>query len=920
MRDHALSLIRLVLVAGLMSGCSGDDSELPLSVGRTAYERTGGNPSVVLVTVDTTRADHLSMYGADFARTPNLHALAHQGVTFDRAYAVTPITLPSHTSILTGLYPPQHGVRNNGIHRAGAELSTLAERFADRGYATAAFVSAAVLERRYGLDQGFEVYDDDLSAGLLRFERMVPDRPASATVDAALAWLQARDDQRPVFLWVHLYDPHAVYAPPQPFAEEFRERPYDGEIAFMDQELGRLFAHALVADSDRTVLTVIGDHGESLGQHGENTHALLAYDSTLHVPWILRAPGLTGKVHVSPPVSQVDLAPTLLDLAGLPHDNGFAGASLVPLLESRPMGWWQRTLYGETWLPFYTYGWAKLQTIRVGGWKYIDAPTPELFDLNRDPGELSNLHDHRPDRRDELRRAYEDLVGGWDDLEADAGLANDSEAIERLRALGYLAVDTAVQAADPAERPDPKKMIGIHVLLERSRGLMRDGLPDQAAQVLDRALERDPTNLAAMLDLARAQQATSKLEEARATLERALGLAPTSSTVRLALAGLEIALEEYDGARALLGAILEDDPRHLHARLQLARLDRIAGDLAASRETYRALLADHPEVPQVLVNHARFVDLAGGDADAALARASLAIERDPFFVPARLLAGELEEAAGNFPAALEIYREGLRRHPDEADLHARCGLLAARVGAPGAEDHLREALRLDASDRAEVRTALGALLAEQGRFEDADRQYDRVLESQPNHPGARNNRAIALFQAGRVDEARAEWRSLVQTHPGFADAHNNLAAAAVTLGDWREAERHARRALDLNPALIEAGNNLGISLGRLGQTEEAMEALAETVERAPDYWPAQVNLAELEIEAGQAERAARRLEQVLIRAPRSADAHRLLGRAYAGPLDDIAKARTHFNAFLRHARPDDPNRSGVRQWLTHLED
>jgi choline-sulfatase len=905
--------------AALLTGCGNGEPDV-LSIGRSAYQREGGTPSVVLVTVDTTRADHLSMYGAEFAETPNLHALAHQGVTFDRASAVTPITLPSHTSIHTGLYPPQHGVRNNGIHRADDSLTTLAERFADRGYATAAFVSAAVLERRYGLDQGFHVYDDDLSAGLLRFERMVPDRPASATVDAAMGWLDGVPDDQPVFLWVHLYDPHAVYAPPQPFAERFRERPYDGEIAFMDRELGRLFAHRRVGDTGTTVLTVIGDHGESLGQHGENTHAMLAYEATLHVPWILRAPGLTGKVHVSPPVSQVDLAPTLMDLAGLEPDDAMAGRSLVPLLEAKPMGWWDRATYSETWLPFYTYGWAKLQAVRVGGWKYIDAPEPELYDLLRDPGELSNLVDHRPDQRDELVRAYQTKIQPWEAEQAEADLVNDSEALERLRALGYVAIDHHRADHNDDPRPDPKNMVSLHVRLERARGLLRDGLHAQAAALLAVVLEQDPTNLAALLDLARAHEAGGDAGAARASLETALSLAPSSTTIRLSLASLEASDGHIDRADGLVRAVLTDEPENLEARLQAARLARSRGDTAETRRLLTEILTDHPDVPRVLVTHARLVDLPANRLEKALERSNAALERDPFFVPARLLVGELQVRKGLFDDALETYREGLRRRPDDPELHARLGLLASRVGAPGAEAHLREALRLDASQTAEIRTALGALLAEQGRSEDAERQYERVLATDPNHPGTRNNRAIALYRQGQVEEATDEWRALVDAHPDFADAHNNLAAASVSLGRWSAVERHARRALELDPHLIEAANNLGIALGRLGRRSEAAAVFEDTLRRAPDYWPAKVNLAEIDIAAGNIERAVELLESAVAQAPGAPDPHRLLGDLCVGPLNDRSRARKHYNAFLRRASPGDPHRAAVRRQLTNLED
>ena len=243
--------------------------------------------SVLLVTMDTTRPDHLEPYGGPQGATPNLVKLAETGVVFDHAYSVAPITLVAHSSIHTGLYPPQHGVRNNGIHSLRPEVETLAERLHEAGLRTAAFVSAAVLEKRYGLDQGFEVYDDDLSTGRERHPRMVPDRPAEATVKAASAWLDGLKDDERFFLWVHFYDPHAPYSPPPPYRDEYRDDLYQGEIAYLDSWIGKLLGQPQLRQGN-VVTVIVGDHGESLGEHGEQTHALLAYDSTLHVPLLMR--------------------------------------------------------------------------------------------------------------------------------------------------------------------------------------------------------------------------------------------------------------------------------------------------------------------------------------------------------------------------------------------------------------------------------------------------------------------------------------------------------------------------------------------------------------------------------------------------------------------------------------------------------
>ena len=283
----ALFVAALAIIANVLWRSSRSESSPGFDV--TPEERP-----VLLITVDTTRADRLEPYGAEQIATPRLQELADQGIVFDNAASAAPITLPAHTSIMTGLYPFQHGVRNNGLQYVPDDMETLAERLYREGYRTGAFVSAAVLERRYGLDQGFEVYDDDLSTGTNRAERAVADRPGNAVVDSAVSWLDSLGEDENYFAWVHFYDPHAAYSPPPPFRDEYRGRPYDGEIAFMDQQIGRLLDHPRVRGGDKSsapIIVVLGDHGESLGEHGEQTHAILAYDSTLRIPFILKIPG-----------------------------------------------------------------------------------------------------------------------------------------------------------------------------------------------------------------------------------------------------------------------------------------------------------------------------------------------------------------------------------------------------------------------------------------------------------------------------------------------------------------------------------------------------------------------------------------------------------------------------------------------------
>ena len=871
-----------------------------------------GPASLVLVTLDTTRPDRLEPYGADDVETPHLANLADEGILFRNAYSVAPITLVSHTSIVTGLEPPAHGVRNNGIHTVPPEAVTLAERLRKEGWGTAAFVSAAVLDRRYGLDQGFDLYDDDLSQGRERHPRMVADRPAEATVGSALRWLEEdapRD--RPFFLWVHLYDPHAPYSPPAPFRDRYRERPYDGEIAYMDSELGRLLEHPRMRDS---LISVLGDHGESLGEHGEQTHALLAYDSTLRVPWILRIPGGPSG-EVTRPVGQVDLLPTLLDLLQLESpDEELPGRSLLPLLEGdrRPL---DRDLYAETWLPYYTYGWSKLQVLRRGSHKWIDAPTPELYDTSRDPRELSNLREQEPGLAHDLARDLRERLERFPENPS-TELALDGDARERLRSLGYLGV-AATPEPTGGERPDPKELVDLHVRLERARHLMRDRLWTEAVAELRAALERDPGNLAALIDLTTALAEQGLLEDARETAERALELDPDHPRLHLLMADVERRDGRLDRALDLLETAVDLDPRSVEARLQRAALLHRTGSRTEARAALEELLADEPDSASVEVLYARLVELPE-DPEAALERVETALTHDPFHAEAWLLRGEILESRGRTEAARESYREGLKRRPDDPELHARMGLLLARSRAGAeAESHLREAIRLSPVLRPELHVALGGWLAEHGHLREAEGEYDRVLRERPGHPGARNNRAVALYRTGRLEEAERELEALVEEYPEHADALNNLAAVSLDQQQWAEAERRAEAAIARSPEMAEAWNNLGLAREKQGRLEEARKAYERSLSILPDYWAAELNLGLVLTHLDRPGRAAEVLSDLLRRHPALPDAHLALARLYRDELGEPDRAKAHYNAFLRHA-PDHPEAEAARTEVAEL--
>jgi arylsulfatase A-like enzyme/Flp pilus assembly protein TadD len=880
---------------------------------RATTTGTGGRPSLLLITLDTTRWDHLQPYGAENVETPVLAALAREGVVFEQAFAVAPITLPAHTTIHTGLYPPQTGVRNNGIHYVPAEVTTLAERLRARGWRTAAFVSAAVLERRYGLDQGFEVYDDDLSTGRERRPRMVPDRPAEATVTAASRWLDTLPPDDPFFLWVHFYDPHAAYSPPPPYRDQYRGRLYDGEIAYMDAQIGRLLAHSRLSTHPQLVVMTLADHGESLGEHGEQTHAILAYDSTLHIPWIAKLPGAKGGTRVAETVSQIDLVPTLIELCDLEADTSLPGRSLVPLLGDAPRAL-RRAVYGETYLPFYTYGWAKLRVLRRDRWKLIDAPEPELYDLRRDPRELSNQFEREPGAAHDMRRELDQFLTSMGSPEREVALELDTATAERLRSLGYLAVGSG-EVRHESKRPDPKKLIGLHVALERARIHLQDRLYDQAEKQLRSVLRKDPKNLAALIDLVAALEAQGSIDEAVQTVRTALTLDPSYARLHLLYAGLQLRRNRPEESLALIDAALNLDPRYLEARIRKAYVLEQLGREDEVEEVLEAALREGADDPPVNAAYAQLVELRRGDLEAAEQRLRKAVARDPFLVSAWQLLGITLARSGRTTEAVSAYREALRRVPDSEDAHAQLGILLARQGAGAeAESHLREAIRLGPQFRSEVHVALGAWLAEHGRLEEAEQEYAKVLEREPKNAAARNNRAVALYRIGRLSEAEKELQALIREQPDNADAHNNLAAIALQRKDWKRAEGEARAALAANPALVAAWSNLGIALDEQGSYADAERAFHRALEQDPTYWQARNNLATTFRKTGRSKEAAGLFEEVLEQVPTDPEVHLELGDLYFGPLGEPERARAHYNAVLRHA-PEHPRAGDIRERL-----
>jgi choline-sulfatase len=611
------------------------------------------------MTLDTTRADHLGCYGGAGAATPRIDALARGGMRFEHALSPVPLTLPAHASLLSGLVPRHHGVRDNLGFKLDPGVTLLTERLRAAGYTTAAFVSAAVLDRDGGLARGFGTYDDSVRVGDRRaFD--YEERAASQTVDALLPRLDTM--KPPFFLWVHFYDPHAPYVPPEPYASRFKDRPYDGELAFMDAQLGRV-VDTLKRKGTTVYIVLAGDHGESLGEHGEDTHGVFVYQATQHVPLIITGPGIPPGTTAASTVGLVDVAPTLLDLLRLPPLPGADGRSLVPLLHgARPVA---PDYEMETFYPAFSYGWAPLRALAAGPYKYIDAPRPELYELPTDPRETRDVVREKTTRAADLSRNLAERTRG-DSVVVPAQDDAGEERREKLSSLGYVSGSAA-----PERGPlDPKDGVKLLPDLEAARRAVQLGDPRDALDSLTRLLAKNPENVPARLVLGQAQLALGRNDEAVATYRSVTTLAPNNALAWFDLgnawAGKALKDDKaYEEAKRSYEHALALNPRHADTYLNFAALYALRHDPLQARQTLlraRSAQVSDPTIETEL----GVLEVTRKEMAAARDAFSRALALNPRQPEALVGLGQLTYDAGDYASAAAYYERALEVQPAPA--------------------------------------------------------------------------------------------------------------------------------------------------------------------------------------------------------------------------------------------------------------
>jgi arylsulfatase A-like enzyme/Tfp pilus assembly protein PilF len=690
---RALALALLVLAGGV------------LVVGLVRVQRATSRPSVLLVSIDTLRADHVGAYGATHAETPQLDALAQSGVLFEQAFAPVPLTLPSHATLLTGLEPPRHGVRHNGIYRLG-EAETLAERLADAGYRTGAFVGSFVLAAGTGLSQGFDRYDDTMSRQAFS-KGVFLERSAEEVTSAALRWFGETDG--PTFAWVHYYDPHLEHRAPAPFAERFPERPYDAEIAYVDQQLGRLVeAFRRRFGGESALVLVTADHGESRGEHGESTHGYTLHDGVLRVPLIVSGAGVPAERRVHEVVGVVDVTPTILSLVGLQPLPGADGRDLsanwAEVPEAAAPG--ARRIYSETLATKLDHGWAPLYSSRSERWRYVRAPRPELYasdDSSAAPENLlSAAHGNASPAVIQVRAEHEQAI---DEVLA-RGVESrrheiDAATRKALEALGY-----AISEAPIAESGiDPKD--GMIYLARYTEALQAfsEQRHDDAQRLLEEVIEGSPASADAHSMLSRVLSLEGELERARIHARRATALVPARAHY-LAMQGM---IELQLGATDAAGAAFE------RARMRDENVAELQVGLLW-------LAARDGRLSQALAHERRATELGAGGWE---------IQQWIGSVWASL--GQLDRAQQAFESAAGLA-------PNELQPRADLALLWVRRGD---DQRARQALALagPAVSTPAFRNRLAIAQAQAGHPERAVATFEELLREVPDYRPARNNLA-----------------------------------------------------------------------------------------------------------------------------------------------------------------------------------
>lgn len=772
--------------------------------------------NLLLITIDTLRADHLGCYGYHHVNTPAIDGLATEGVLFTKAFTPVPITLPSHVTIMTGLYPVQHGIQNNGNFILGPDALTLAEIMKAEGYRTGACIGAFVLDSLFGLDQGFDFYDDSLPKEETAATLLENERRGEAVTQAALNWLEKNKDA-PFLLWLHYFDPHAIYLPPSPFKEEYKGNLYDGEIAYTDRCIGDLFKGIKkMGFMDRTIIILTSDHGEGLGEHGEPTHAIFIYDSTLRVPLIIRDPRGTlpsGKINAM--VSTLDILPTILDLLDLSQKEitnvKLKGKSLIPLV-TKKVNSLHNEILCESLYPELNFGWSRVEGIRTSDWKYVSAPRSELYHLAEDPKETKNLFSQTNKIWQEKLTSLKAALGP----EKESRVSLDDQVRQRLESLGYV---WTAKAEESGERPDPKDMIHIMEGIDRGVSYIYLGFYAQARKEFQNILKVNPENASALFYLASIEEWTGNLEEAERIFKRLLAISPN-----------------YLDVHNHLGVIY-----HKKGKLDMAMKEF---ELALKQAEYSEVYYNLSVVYRLKGHH-----------DKAVKAAQMAVDMDPKYADAINQLGQLAFDQCALEKALEYFQHTLRIEPKHLEANNNLGVLFHRLGREDeAMNAFEQVLSIDPNS-AEAYNNLGSIYLTKGLYDQAKEAFKQAIRLKPDYLEGIINLGTAHFHKGDYTDARAYYLKAIELEPENEEAWKHLGLLFLAKGEFENAYNALENAVKKGEDSAELYFNLGQASFGLHRFEEALSFWEKAITLNPDHRPAYLKMGQLLFDLGMTRKA-----------------------------------------------------------------
>ena len=662
--------------------------------------------NILLITLDTTRADRIGCYGYEKAKTPNLDSLALSGVKFSNAYCQVPLTLPSHCSILTGTYPIYHQVHNNGFYYLSPDFTTLGEILKERGFKTAAFVSSFTVDSRFGMDQGFDLFDDKFGEDEV-MKNLRSERRAEKVFNSFSQWFEENSGQR-FFCWLHFYDPHLPYYPPSPYKEEFSEEPYDGEIAYMDHYVGKT-VEALRDKNilDNTLVILAGDHGEALGEKNEIDHGLFIYDVTMKVPFIIYAPqNLPQNLEVDTRVRLIDIMPTILDMLKIPIHAEIQGASLLPIMNEKKVD--DLPSYIETYSPREHYGWSELIGLIDGEWKYIQAPKPELYNLTDDPQETQNVIQNERNVAADMKESLENMIQSLSSGKEAGKREITPEEEERLRSLGYIGSPSDRQSGK--QLPDPKDKAAEYSLRSFGKKYETQGEYQKAEEYYKELLRLEPDVPWSYINLGYLYSKMERIDDAIQILEQGKEIIPDSFAILSRLSKFYWSSRKPQEALETSQAVLKINPRYFDAMY-------VAGNVLSGMRRWAEAIDNFEK----------------------------AIEIEPENKALQLRYAFSLVSSGRREEGMEIYERMKQENPDDFRIYQDIGIFYDSMGEMDkALENIKRTVEINPSPMTYFNYAL--ILNKAGDLKEAIRYLSLYLETTPDKASPRRNKAESLLQ------------------------------------------------------------------------------------------------------------------------------------------------------------------------------